>query len=47
MTNKKKYQAPAFEVIKLKSRPRLLDGSPTAVEDGDGDEHDQNQNQYP
>ena len=27
MTNKKKYQAPAFEVIKLKSQPCLLDDS--------------------
>ena len=27
MTNKKKYQAPAFEVIKLKSLPRLLNDS--------------------
>ena len=36
MTNKKKYQAPAFEVIKLKSLPRLLNDSTTADEDGDG-----------
>ena len=34
MTNKKKYQAPAFKVIKLKSRHCLLDNSPTADEDG-------------
>ena len=34
MTNKKKYQAPAFEVIKLKSLPRLLDDSVPA-EGGD------------
>ncbi len=32
MTNKKKYQAPAFEVIKLKSRPRLLEGSDPGIE---------------
>ena len=30
MTNKKKYQAPAFEVIKLKSQSLILSGSPTA-----------------
>ncbi len=34
MTNKKKYQAPAFKVIKLKSLSNLLCGSPTADEDG-------------
>ena len=39
MTNKKKYQAPAFEVIKLKSRPRLLEGSPTAGNTGEGDDN--------
>lgn len=27
MTNKKKYQAPAFIVIKMKSLPRLCSGS--------------------
>ena len=27
MTNKKKYQAPAFEVIKLKSQSPILCGS--------------------
>ena len=35
MTNKKKYQAPAFEVIKLKSLPCLLDDSVPAEHDGD------------
>ena len=46
MTSKKKYQVPAFEVIKLKSLSRLCCGSPDpAEEDGDGEEHDQNQ--YP
>jgi hypothetical protein len=34
MTNKKKYQAPAFEVIKLKSQPCLQNNSPTAVDPG-------------
>ncbi len=33
MTNKKKYQAPAFVVIKLKSQPCLLNDSTTADED--------------
>ena len=35
MTNKKKYKAPAFKVIKLKSQPCLLNDSTTAVEDGE------------
>ena len=34
MTNKKKYQAPAFEVIKLKSLPCLLNDSDTAGDSG-------------
>ena len=33
MTNKKKYQAPAFEVIKLKSQSPILCGSDTAEEE--------------
>ena len=33
MTNKKKYQAPAFEVIKLKSMSPILCDSHTADED--------------
>ena len=33
MNKKKKYQAPAFEVIKLKSRPCLLNDSVPAEED--------------
>lgn len=33
MTNKKKYQAPAFKVIKLKSLSNLLCGSDTAGEE--------------
>lgn len=36
MTNKKKYQAPAFEVIKLKSMSHILCGSVPA-EGGDAD----------
>ena len=35
MTNNKKYQAPAFEVIKLKSQSHILCGSKNADEDGD------------
>ena len=35
MTNKKKYQAPAFKVIKLKSRPRLCSGSPGPADEGE------------
>ena len=42
MTNKKKYQAPAFEVIKLKSRHCLLQNSPNAGETGDSDVGDPN-----
>ena len=33
MTNKKKYQVPAFEVIKLKSLSRLCCGSPDPAEE--------------
>ena len=33
MTNKKKYQAPAFEVIKMKSLSRLCCGSPDPAVD--------------
>ena len=36
MTNKKKYQAPAFEVIKLKSQPCLQEASiPAEGDNGD------------
>ena len=34
MTNKKKYQAPAFVVIKLKSQPCLLNDSDTEGDSG-------------
>ena len=35
MTNKKKYQAPAFEVIKLKSQSHILCGSDGPPAEGD------------
>jgi hypothetical protein len=38
MTNKKKYQAPAFKVIKLKSLSNLLCGSVPADEEADEQE---------